>query len=168
MMDIRCFYGRSGVFLFGQSMLLSLVAGSLTENPNLRVIHEKPGGSWRRTAECLPDVLIYDLPCASEGNILPLLSRNPRLLLIGLDMETNRAVLIAGQETVPHPERREGNAGSAAEPALNTLPVLRSKCRSNENVNYSGSISRGGVLENAPLEIKDSLKPPVPPGVVGN
>lgn len=50
-------------------------------------------------ADCTPDVLIYDLDSASESAILPLLYKNPHLLLIGLDVETNRAVLIAGQET---------------------------------------------------------------------
>ena len=81
-------------------MLLSLVANSLEHSPNLQVIHE---ASWNevaaRAADCNPDVLIYDQDSSSESAILPLLYKNPHLLLIGLDVETNRAVLIAGQET---------------------------------------------------------------------
>jgi len=81
-------------------MLLTLVANSLEQSPNLHVIHET---SWReaaaRAVDCDLDVLIYDLDSASESAILPLLFENPHLLLIGLDVETNRAVLIAGQET---------------------------------------------------------------------
>ncbi len=91
--------GRT-VFLFGKSMLLSLVADSLAENPNLVVIHEASWGEIEaRAAECTPDVLIHDMDDTSECNILPMMSKNPRLVVIGLDIETNRAVLISGQET---------------------------------------------------------------------
>jgi hypothetical protein len=81
-------------------MLLSLVADSLAQSTNLHVVQ---AAAWEEvnalTAECAPDVLIYDLAAASENNILPLLYKNPLLLLIGLDVETNRAVLLAGKET---------------------------------------------------------------------
>ena len=91
--------GKRTVLLFGNSMLLSLVANSLEQSPNLHVIHET---SWSevaaRAVDCEVDVLIYDLDSSSESAILPMLYENPHLLLIGLDVETNRAVLIAGQE----------------------------------------------------------------------
>jgi hypothetical protein len=88
------------VFLFGQSMLLSLVANSLAQSKNLRVMHAT---NWEEVeslvSECTPDVLIYDPVSASESHILPLLFKNPHLLLIGLDVETNRAVLLTGKES---------------------------------------------------------------------
>jgi hypothetical protein len=88
------------VFMYGRSMLLTLVAGSLAQNPELHVIHGETWGEIeRQTNEFSPDVLIYDLDSASESAILPLLFKNPRLQLIGLDVETNRAVLIIGKET---------------------------------------------------------------------
>lgn len=91
--------GRN-VFLYGKSMLLSLVADSLAENPNLVVIHEASWGKIEaRAEEFNPDVLIHDMDDTSKSNILPLMSKNPHLVLIGLDIETNRAVLITGQET---------------------------------------------------------------------
>ena len=80
-------------------MLLTLVANSLAQNPALRVIH---AATWEeleaQAAVCAQDVLIYDLEGAGESAILPFLYKNPGMLLIGLDLETNRAVLIAGQE----------------------------------------------------------------------
>ena len=92
-MDVRT------VILYGQSMLLSLVAVSLAKRPNLRVIQ---AATWMEVdsmaAECTPDVLIYGLEGASDSAIMPLLFKNPRLLLIALDVETNRAVLLTGQE----------------------------------------------------------------------
>lgn len=88
------------VILYGQSMLLSLVAASLVQDTNLSV---RQAASWEEvvalTSEFPPDVLIYDLASASESHILPLLFQNPYLLLIGLDVEANRAVLHTGQET---------------------------------------------------------------------
>ncbi len=88
------------IILFGQSMLLSLVAASLSKNDNLHVLQVS---KWKEVtafaANCHLDVLIYDLAAASESNILTLLFNNPLLLLIGLDVETNRAVLLVGKET---------------------------------------------------------------------
>ena len=81
-------------------MLLSLVADSLAQSTDLHVVH---ANAWEEvntlSTECTPDVLIYDLAAASESYILSLLFKNPLLLLIGLDVETNRAVLLAGKET---------------------------------------------------------------------
>lgn len=81
-------------------MLLSLVADSLAQSANLRVLR---AADWEEVnalaAACIPDVLMYDLATASESHILSLLFKNPLLLLIGLDVEANRAVLLAGKET---------------------------------------------------------------------
>ena len=87
------------VLLYGQSLLLSGVAASLAEYPGLQVAR---AATWaeagQRLAEGVPDVLIFDLTNGSESHILPLLLKNPGLLLIGLDTECNRAVLVSGQE----------------------------------------------------------------------
>jgi hypothetical protein len=88
------------VVLYGDSLLLSLVCASLVQCEDLHVIQ---CSLWKEIEcmpeDCVPDVLIYDLPAASVSSILPILFKNPHLLLIGLDVETNRAVLIAGKET---------------------------------------------------------------------
>lgn len=44
-------------------------------------------------------MLFFDLPNPSEGHILSLMYAHPHLLLIGLDVETNRAILLTGQAT---------------------------------------------------------------------
>ena len=88
------------VFLYGQSLLLAGVAASLQKCPGLQVTHAT---TWAEAsqllAEQVPDVLIFDMTNANETHILPLLLKNPGLLLIGLDPEHNRAVLLGGQET---------------------------------------------------------------------
>jgi hypothetical protein len=81
-------------------MLLSLVADSLSKNPHLHVIH---ASAWKEikahTVVYSPHVLIFDLTDACQKHVLPLLVRFPLLLLIGLDVERNHAVLLSGQET---------------------------------------------------------------------
>ena len=90
--------GRT-VLLYGRSLLLSGVAASLDQCPDLRIIQ---AAAWteanRLLAEHTPDVLIFDLTNANESHILPLLLTNPGLLMIGLDAEDNQAVLVSGQE----------------------------------------------------------------------
>ena len=90
--------GRT-VVLYGRSLLLSGVAASLEQCPDLHIMQ---AGAWteagRLLAEHTPDVLIFDLTNSSESHILPLLLTNPGLLMIGLDAEYNQAVLVSGQE----------------------------------------------------------------------
>ncbi len=88
------------VLLYGQSLLLPLVAACLQKSPDLRVTH---AATWaevtRFLAERVPDVVIFDLTNSNRGRVLPLLLENPHLVLIGLDTEHNQAVLVTGQET---------------------------------------------------------------------
>ncbi len=88
------------LLLYGSSLLLSLVAESLARSPGLLVVR---AAAWaeasRLLAEHTPDALIFDLVTSKESHILPLLLKNPKLLLIGLDSEQNQAVVLQGQET---------------------------------------------------------------------
>ena len=89
------------VLLCGRSLLLSGVAASLAERPGLKVAR---AATWteanRRLAPPagVPDTLIFDLTDANVSHILPLVLKNPGLLLIGLDPERNQAVLVSGQQ----------------------------------------------------------------------
>jgi hypothetical protein len=91
---------RRTVLLFGRSLLLAGVAASLEDCPNLRTMRAT---TWSEASRLLveqpPDVLIFDLTHGCEGHILSLLLADPTLLMIGLDAECNRAVLVSGQDT---------------------------------------------------------------------
>jgi hypothetical protein len=88
------------VLLYGESLLLSGVAASLRQSQSLRATR---AATWEAASKLLaariPDVLIFDLTNASQSHVLPLLVKNPGILLIGLDLEHNRAILLGGQET---------------------------------------------------------------------
>jgi len=87
------------VLLYGRSLLLSGVAASLRNCAGLRVTQ---AATWPEVSQLLarqiPDVLIFDMTNANESHILPLLFKKPAIVLIGLDPEKNRAVLVGGQE----------------------------------------------------------------------
>jgi hypothetical protein len=88
------------VLLYGRSLLLSLVATSLARYPDLQVVQAptwEKVGPWLEKGE--PDVLIFDLMDGCDNHILPLVLKHPGLLMIGLDVEANQAVLISGQES---------------------------------------------------------------------
>ncbi len=122
------------VFLYGQSMLLGLVATSLEKSPRLHVIHEETWEALKAdAAECEPNVLIFDLTEACQREVLPLLVSQPRLLLIGLDAERNHAMLLSGQESHSF-----------------TMNQIR-------------TIVEGGEAENIPAGIDKALKPSKPP-----
>ena len=96
-------------------MLLSGVASSLRECPDLRVTHAVTWEEVRRLpAEYVPDAVIFDLSDACESHILPLWFKNPALVMLGLDPECNQAVLLTGQEaralTVSHIKEMIGAA----------------------------------------------------------
>jgi hypothetical protein len=87
------------VLLCGRSLLLSGVAASLEQRAGLRTVQ---AATWSEASRLMngepPDVLIFDLTNSCEGQILSLLLANPTLLMIGLDPECNRAVLVSGQD----------------------------------------------------------------------
>ncbi len=89
-----------GVLLVGRSLLFSGVAAGLAECPDLRVAQAATWDAARGLlAERMPDVLIFDLANGCASQVLLLLLENPGLRLLGLDTESNQALLISGQGT---------------------------------------------------------------------
>jgi hypothetical protein len=88
------------VLLYGRSLLLGLVAASLGEVPDLEVTQ---AGTWheagRLLTERVPDVLIFDSADTDPCHVLLLLVEYPRLRLIGLNSESDQAVLLGARET---------------------------------------------------------------------
>lgn len=86
------------VLLCGHSLLLSGVAASLKGCPGL---HVTQAATWAETcrlvAEGAPDVLIFELGEAADSRALSLLFKYPGLIMLGLNVECNQAMLISGQ-----------------------------------------------------------------------
>jgi hypothetical protein len=88
------------VLLYGQSLLLSGVAAGLADVPGLEVARATTWADANRLlVKRIPDVLIFDLTGTCESHILPLLFKNPHLVMVGLDTEQNQAVLVSGHDS---------------------------------------------------------------------
>ena len=90
---------RHTVLLYGRSLLLSGVGAGLAECAE---VHASQASDWddasRLMSEQPADVLIFDLMNDNESHVLSLILTNPDLLIIGLDSERNRAVVVSGHE----------------------------------------------------------------------
>ena len=88
------------VLLYGRSLLLSGVATGLVDSPYLRLLQ---ASTWVEVttllSESTPDVIVFELTAANESHILPLLFKNPHVVMIGLDTEQNQAVLVSGHDS---------------------------------------------------------------------
>jgi hypothetical protein len=88
------------VLLLGRSLLVSGVANGLRECAGLVVLLAP---CWAEAEALLtqyrPDALVFSLADAGDSHLLPLLCQNPTLVLVGLDTERNRAVLLTGRVT---------------------------------------------------------------------
>jgi len=91
----------------------------------------------------MPDVMIFDLTDACESHILPLLFKNPDLVMVGLDPECNQVMLVSGQE-----------AQSL------TLDQIREIAEARGDV-------KGGDAEHAQLNAHEAVSPLGPPGAAG-
>ena len=86
------------VIMFGNTLVLAGVKTSISLDPDCVTLTCDPTTSLQELAAIHPDALIFELD-AVPGEFLYSLSRAlPGLLLIGIDPETNRTVLWAGQE----------------------------------------------------------------------
>jgi hypothetical protein len=89
------------VVVYGNSLALSGIAAKLEGQPYLCVQQIKATDSnLPRQAELLkPDVLIFDLATAQPQDALALLKDYPRLLLLGIDLGSDRMFLWGGRPT---------------------------------------------------------------------
>lgn len=91
--------GSRTVLLFGQSLLLGVVAEALRQCADLRIAQVANWGEASGWLERqVPDVLIFDLPEAGQSPLMPLLLENPHMLMIGLDTECSEGVVVSGQQ----------------------------------------------------------------------
>ena len=87
------------VLLYGSSLLLSGVGAGLDRSADLRVSRVTGWDQASQSlAERVPDVIIFDLPNSDDSRLFQLLVDNPHVLMIALDTECNRAVLVSGRK----------------------------------------------------------------------
>jgi hypothetical protein len=90
---------RRAVLIYGNSLFLAGVAAQLDTVPGLLI--ERVDTSGLRTSEWLqpgcPQILIIDLATTRADFVLHCLMDCPTLMLVGLDLQNSRAILLNSQ-----------------------------------------------------------------------
>jgi len=89
------------VALCGSSLLLSSIGASLKNRAELRVLEVEEGLSTAEQQEraLRADAVVFDLTAVPRDWPLELLRARPDLLLIGVDLATDRAFVLSGRYT---------------------------------------------------------------------
>ena len=80
---------------------MSTIAASLREKPEFQVrqIQGLPPDIIDRLEADLPDVIMFDLAVDQPPFAVSLLNNHPRLLLIGVDLTSNKMLVLSGQQS---------------------------------------------------------------------
>ena len=89
------------VALYGNSLILSSVGASLNSRAGVHVIAINPSepGGVERIRALEPDVIVFDTAAADPDSALILWKEHPNVLLIGIDLTTNRALVMSGRSS---------------------------------------------------------------------
>ena len=84
------------VLLLGASVLIESVAKSLSSKPNLDVRHVEfpPDQTTEIITSNQPDMIIFELGHAQPYPLMPLVSDQSDMLLLGLDPDSSRAIVL--------------------------------------------------------------------------
>lgn len=86
------------VVLYGSSLILGAVGASLRRYPDLEILSMgSPLPAEQDLAALAPDVVLFDLGSARPDLAGSMLEVGPRLLLIGLDADSDRMLIWAGE-----------------------------------------------------------------------
>lgn len=88
------------VILCGSSLFLAGVEASLRDQGELDVerLESTPAQAQIQLSERRPDVVIFDLAAFDAESMLALLTAQPGLRLIGLDLNSNTLVVFSSQQ----------------------------------------------------------------------
>jgi len=89
------------VVLIGNSLLMSSIGASLQDCAGLQVltVDAEVHDAAYRLGVLQPDVVLFDLGAAQRDFAMTLWKAQPDLLLIGVDLATNQALVLSGHRT---------------------------------------------------------------------
>lgn len=89
------------VALYGNSLVLSSVGASLNGCAGLQVVAIDPAqsGAVERMLTLRPDVIVFDTDVANPDSAIVLWKAQPSVLLIGVDLATDRVLVLSGQSS---------------------------------------------------------------------
>ncbi len=89
------------VALYGSNLVMSTIGASLQEKPEFQVqqIHGLLPDIIDKLDVPLPDVILFDLAAAQPHFAIPLLRNHPTIMLIGVDVKSNKMLVLLGEQS---------------------------------------------------------------------
>ena len=89
------------VVLYGSDLVVSTVGESLRGQEGFQILHIDPlrPDALQRLNAARPDVVLFDLTSTQPNFTIAVLKKNPGLLLIGVDLEIDKMLVMSGEES---------------------------------------------------------------------
>jgi len=89
------------VVLYGSDLVVSSVSETLRERPGFQIVQVDPlhPDALQRLDAARPDVVLFDLAGAQPDFTITVLRKHPGLLLIGVDLRTDKMLVMSGEES---------------------------------------------------------------------
>ncbi len=89
------------VVLYGSDLVVSTVGENLRGRPGFQILQIDPllPDAQQRLDAVRPDVVLFDLAGAQPDFTITVLRKNPGLLLIGVDLRTDKMLVMSGEES---------------------------------------------------------------------
>jgi hypothetical protein len=89
------------VVLYGSNLVVSTLGATLRGQVEFEMVQIDPllPGALQAIEAARPDVILFDLAGAQPDFSIALLRKNPGLLLIGVDLKTDKVLVMSGEES---------------------------------------------------------------------
>ncbi len=86
--------------LYGASLSVAAIGAGLAGKPGWHVIPMEPvsPAATERLLRLRPDVVLFDLAAAQPDTVISLLTKLPGLLLVGVDLAHQQALVLFGEQ----------------------------------------------------------------------
>ena len=89
------------IVLLGSNLVVSTVGASLQGRSDLQLtqIDALASDALQRLEAARPDIILFDLAAAQPEFAIAVLSKHPGLLLIGIDLKSDKMLVVSGEES---------------------------------------------------------------------
>ena len=89
------------VVLYGSNLVVSTLGATLRGRAGFEMVQIDPllPGALQTLEAARPDVILFDLAGAQPDFSITVLRKNPGLLLIGVDLKTDKVMVMSGKES---------------------------------------------------------------------
>jgi hypothetical protein len=89
------------VVLYGSNLVMSTIGASLQQKSHI-LVSQMEGllcDNLEKLNAAPPDVILFDLASGQPDFAIPLLRKHPTIVLIGVDLTSNRMLVLSGEQS---------------------------------------------------------------------